>query len=202
MLLLISPSWQLSPPSPTSVEAKHQRWFSSRERDISSAPDQMKLRFPCVGSWGGSVNASSYLCISSSHVFSPGRLVTSEVIRGTYALTTSTSRLTSGGSTPTGDEQYVPAYLLTPPSFSLSLDCCFLCCVQGKCCLLPLKRSEANMLIHPWSPKIYPEELKQVVRSKTVAVTLPIGQTEDRQLDLTDGRLQEAQKHNTYVDLK
>uniref|UniRef100_A0A3P9CL19 DC-STAMP domain containing 1 n=1 Tax=Maylandia zebra TaxID=106582 RepID=A0A3P9CL19_9CICH len=42
----------------------------------------------------------------------------------------------------------------------------------GKRCLLPLRKSEKNKLINPCSLKIYPEEVKQVVRSR--AVTLAV----------------------------
>ncbi|XP_008296867.1 DC-STAMP domain-containing protein 1 [Stegastes partitus] len=41
----------------------------------------------------------------------------------------------------------------------------------GKCFLLPLKKSEKNKFINPWSLKIYSKELKQVVRSTTTTTT-------------------------------
>ncbi|KAF0031981.1 hypothetical protein F2P81_016536 [Scophthalmus maximus] len=45
---------------------------------------------------------------------------------------------------------------------------CFLCCVQGKRCLLPLTRSERRKFIDPGSLRIHPDEWRQVREKRRV----------------------------------
>ncbi|XP_035529107.1 E3 ubiquitin-protein ligase DCST1 [Morone saxatilis] len=45
---------------------------------------------------------------------------------------------------------------------------------MGKHCLLPLKQSEKKKFINPWSLKIHPEELKQVVGSTVTLLIMSI----------------------------